>query len=108
MSLTRCQVVLSSREAWGRLLPAPRWSNRTIRYAAGSKKRRWKGSVPPPGPPWTKTTGLPVRVAALLVVDLVDGRDLQVPLLVRLDLRVELAHGRASRSSRFRYWATKS
>src|SRR5262245_3281168 len=40
--------------------------------------------------------GQPGRIPALLVVDLVDRRDLEVPVLVRLDLRVELAHERAS------------
>jgi hypothetical protein len=59
MSATRSQVVLSSRLAWGVLLPQPRWSNSTMRYFSGSKKRRYLGSVPPPGPPWRNTTGLP-------------------------------------------------
>ena len=31
ISATRCQVVLSTRLAWGRLLPLPRWSNSTMR-----------------------------------------------------------------------------
>ena len=59
MSATRSHVVFSSRLAYGVLLPQPRWSKRTMRYVSGSKKRRSFGSVPPPGPPWRKTTGLP-------------------------------------------------
>ena len=59
MSATRSHVVLFSRLAYGVLFPQPRWSKRTIRYFSGWKKRRIFGSVPPPGPPWTKTTGFP-------------------------------------------------
>jgi hypothetical protein len=39
MSRTRSQVVLCSTEAYGVLAPQPRWSNTTMRYTSGSKKR---------------------------------------------------------------------
>jgi hypothetical protein len=51
--------------------------------------------------------GPALGVPALLVVELVERRDLELPLLVRPDGRIELAHARY-RASRFRYWATKS
>ena len=67
MSAMRCQVVFADRsapgsEACGIENPQPRWSNSTMRYFAGSNRRRWVGVVPPPGPPWRKTTGLPSRL----------------------------------------------
>ena len=40
MSSTRSAVVFCSTSAWGRDRPAPRWSNRMVRYISGSKKRR--------------------------------------------------------------------
>ena len=52
-------MVLSSSSANGRELPQPRWSTRTMRYFSGSKYLAFMGAVPPPGPPWTKSTGLP-------------------------------------------------
>ena len=60
----RCAVVLMDRSASGslasgRLRPDPRWSNSTTRQASGSKKRRWPGVQPEPGPPWRNSAGLP-------------------------------------------------
>jgi hypothetical protein len=59
MSSISDQVVLSSRLAFGRLLPQPRWSNSAMRHFAGSKNRRMVGLIAPPGPPWRITHGLP-------------------------------------------------
>ena len=44
--------------------PEPRWSKRITRQNDGSKKRRWIGEIPAPGPPWKKTTGLPAGFPA--------------------------------------------
>ena len=51
--------MLASSDAYGVLLPHPRWSKFTTRYFRGWKNRRCFGSEPPPGPPWRKITGLP-------------------------------------------------
>ena len=63
-SATRWAVVLVDRSAvastLGVLRPAPRWSNCTMRYRAGSNRRRPLGVHPEPGPPCKLTTVSPV------------------------------------------------
>src|SRR4029079_12869775 len=64
MSPIRWCVVLTDRSvsgsaASGRLPPAPRWSNSTIRYAAGSNSSRHHGGQPEPGPPCSATAARP-------------------------------------------------
>ncbi len=61
MSSTRVQVVLASSDAFGRLLPQPRWSNSATRQRDGSKNRRMVALIAPPGPPCSTTAGLPSR-----------------------------------------------
>src|SRR5262249_40839075 len=77
-----------------------------VRGGAEEAPRQRPG--PAAGPAVNEDDGHPVGIPALLVVELVDRRDLEIPLLIRLDLRIEFAHGPPYRSSRFKYWATKS
>ena len=67
------------------LLPHPRWSKSTMRYAFGSKNRRCDGSVPTPGPAVKEHHRLAVRIAALLEVELVHVRHAQTARAIRLD-----------------------
>jgi hypothetical protein len=93
MSATRSQVVLSTRSACGVLRPEPRWSNSTMRYFAGSWKRRILALQPAPGPPCSNTTGLPSGLPHCSQYRVWRPSTFEGAGPVRGDLGIQRAHG---------------
>ena len=78
--------------ACGVLRPQPRWSKRTMRYRGPGRRTACSGPQPGARPAVNDQRRLAVRVAADLPVDEVAVADVEHPVVVRLDRRIQLGH----------------